>query len=87
MASDRVGNIYVPKGFGNARVAKLDDNGKFLKRGVRAAHFGHFNLRFRLRGCESTRRKTYTSLTEDQRIQAFNTEGGTARGALTSKRQ
>jgi hypothetical protein len=87
VASDRVGNIYVPKGFGNARVAKLDDNGKFLKRGVRAAQPGHFNLPLSIALLRSTRRETYTSLTEDQRIQVFNTEGGTARGASTSKRQ
>lgn len=32
-------NIYVTDAFGNTRVAKLDDNGKFLKRGVRTALF------------------------------------------------
>ena len=39
-------NIYVPDGFGNARVAKLDGNGKFLKRGVRTAPFLPLRSRF-----------------------------------------
>ena len=56
-------------------MAKLDDNGKFLKRGVRAAQPGHFNLALSIALLRSTRRKTYTSLTDDQRIQVFNTEG------------
>jgi hypothetical protein len=37
VASDGVGNIYAPESFGNTRVAKLDDTGRFLRRGVRAA--------------------------------------------------
>jgi hypothetical protein len=84
--SDGVGNIYVPDGFGNARVAKLEDNGQFPKRGVREAQPGHCNLPLSIAMLQSTRRKTYRSLTEDQRIQVFNM-GGTARGASTSRRQ
>jgi hypothetical protein len=79
VASDRVGNIYIPDGFGNDRVTKLDGNGKFLKRVVRAARAaqpGHFNLPLSIPMLRSTRRKIYTSLTECQRIiQVFNTEG------------
>jgi hypothetical protein len=76
--SDGVGNIFVPDGFGNARVAKLDDNGKFPKRGVREAQPGDCNLPLSIAMCQSTRRKTYRSLTEDQRIPVFNM-GGTDR--------
>ena len=46
VASAGVIIIYVPDGFGNARVAKLDGNGKFLKRGVRDGHFLPLRSRF-----------------------------------------
>lgn len=50
-----------------------------------ARPFQHFNLPLSIALLRSTRRKTCTSLTEDQRIQVLNTEGGTVRGASTSK--
>ena len=45
MAWDAAGNIFIPDGYANARVAKFDKNGKFIKSwGATGAEPGQFNI-------------------------------------------
>jgi hypothetical protein len=74
VAWDAAGNIYVADGYGNARVAKFDKNGKFIKSwGARGAANGQFNS---LRGIAlDAQGNVYTADAGNKRIQVFDGEG------------
>ncbi len=77
VAWDAAGNIYVADGYGNARVAKFDKNGKFIKswgsRGTRPASST------RRTGSRSMRKATSTSPTPGTREFRSSTATGTSR--------
>jgi DNA-binding beta-propeller fold protein YncE len=74
VAFDSAGNIYVADGFGNARIAKFDANGKYLKSwGQRGAEPGQFNLPLSL--AVDGRDRVYVADRGNRRIQVFDTEG------------
>jgi hypothetical protein len=74
VAWDSAGNIYVADGFGNARVAKFDKNGKFLKSwGSRGEAQGQFNI---VHGIAiDAQDNVYVADTGNHRIQVFDREG------------
>src|ERR1700676_4908847 len=73
VAWDSLGNIYVSDGYGNARVAKFDKNGVFIKSwGSRGSGTGQFNtphsLAIDLQG------NVYVADTGNHRIQVFDSD-------------
>lgn len=74
VAWDAAGNIYIADGFGNARVAKFDKNGKFIKSwGSRGIAPGQFNT---LRGIViDAQGNVYVADTGNRRIQVFDSDG------------
>lgn len=74
VAWDSAGNIYVADGFGNARVAKFDKNGKFIKSwGQRGSEQGQFNT---VHGIAiDTQNNVYVADTGNKRIQVFDSDG------------
>ncbi len=74
VAWDAQGNIYVADGYGNARVAKFDKNGKFLKSwGSRGTETGQFNVVHGI--AVDGQGNVYVADTGNKRIQVFDGEG------------
>jgi DNA-binding beta-propeller fold protein YncE len=74
VAWDAQGNIYVADGYGNARVAKFDKNGKFLKSwGSRGTETGQFNVVHGI--AVDAQGNVYVADTGNKRIQVFDGEG------------
>jgi len=75
VAWDRAGNIFVADGYGNARVAKFDRDGRFLKSwGSRGTGQGQFDLPLSL--ATDARGNVYVADRGNRRIQVFDNEGG-----------
>jgi len=74
VAWDAAGNIYVADGYGNARVAKFDKNGKFIKSwGFRGTAQGQFNS---VRGIAlDMQGNVYVADAGNKRIQVFDGDG------------
>src|ERR1700676_5017061 len=74
VAWDSAGNIYVADGFGNARVAKFDKNGKFVKSwGSKGTATGQFNS---VRGIAlDAQGNVYVADAGNKRIQVFDGDG------------
>ena len=74
VAWDSAGNIYVADGLGNARVAKFDKNGKFIKSwGSRGTETGQFNS---VRGIAiDAQGNVYVADAGNKRIQVFDGDG------------
>jgi hypothetical protein len=74
VAWDAVGNIYVADGYGNARVAKFDRNGKFIKSwGSKGTAQGQFGT---VRGIAiDAQGNVYVADGENKRIQVFDGDG------------
>jgi hypothetical protein len=74
VAWDAAGNIFVSDGYGNARIAKMDKNGKYLKSwGVRGTGPGQFNTPHSL--ATDPQGNLYVADLGNQRIQVFDNEG------------
>ena len=74
VAWDAAGNIFVADGYGNARIAKFDPNGRFLKSwGSRGAAQGQFDTPLSL--ATDTRGNLYVADRGNKRIQVFDGEG------------
>jgi DNA-binding beta-propeller fold protein YncE len=71
---DAAGNIYVADGYGNARVAKFDKNGKFIKSwGSRGSETGQFNT---VHGIAiDAQGNVYVADSGNKRIQVFDGDG------------
>jgi DNA-binding beta-propeller fold protein YncE len=82
VAWDAAGNIYVADGYGNARVAKFDKNGKFIKSwGSTGAAPGQFNS---VRGIAlDAQGNVYVADAGNKRIQVFDSDG-TFKAQLTN---
>jgi len=74
VAWDAAGDIYVADGYGNARVAKFDRNGKFIKSwGFRGTEQGQFNS---VRGIAlDAQGNVYVADAGNKRIQVFDGDG------------
>ena len=74
VAWDAAGNIYIADGFGNARIAKFDKVGKFVKSwGSRGSEPGQFNT---VHGIAiDAQGNVYVADTGNKRIQVFDTDG------------
>ena len=74
VAWDADGNIYVADGYGNARVAKYDKNGKWIKNwGSRGTGQGQFNI---VHGIAiDARGNVYVGDEGNKRVQVFDTNG------------
>src|SRR5918999_335338 len=74
VAWDAQGNIYVADGYGNARVAKYDRNGKWLKNwGSRGTGQGQFNI---VHGIAiDAQGNVYVGDEGNKRVQVFDSEG------------
>jgi hypothetical protein len=74
VAWDSAGNIYVADGYGNARVAKFDKNGKFVKSwGSRGTEPGQFNT---VRGIAvDAQGNVYVADAGNKRVQVFDGNG------------
>jgi NHL repeat len=74
VAWDAAGNIFVADGYGNARIAKMDKNGKFLKSwGTKGSDPGQFNTPHSL--ATDSQGNLYVADLGNQRIQVFDNEG------------
>jgi DNA-binding beta-propeller fold protein YncE len=74
VAWDSNGNIYVADGFGNARVAKFDKTGKFVRSwGSRGANQGQFNMVHGL--AIDAQNNVYVADAGNHRIQVFDNDG------------
>jgi DNA-binding beta-propeller fold protein YncE len=74
VAWDAAGNIFIPDGYGNARVAKFDKNGKFIKSwGATGAGPGQFNIPHSV--AVDARGNVYVADMGNQRIQVFDNDG------------
>ena len=74
VAWDTAGNIYVADGYGNARVAKFDKNGKFIKSwGSRGVEPGQFNTPHGI--ALDAQGNVYVADAGNRRIQVFDSEG------------
>ncbi len=74
VAWDSMGNIYVADGYGNARIAKYDPNGKWIKNwGSRGTAEGQFRV---VHGIQiDAANNVYVADRDNRRIQVFDTEG------------
>jgi len=74
VAWDAQGNIYVADGYGNARIAKYDRNGKWLKNwGSRGTGQGQFNI---VHGIAiDAQGNVYVGDEGNKRVQVFDSEG------------
>jgi hypothetical protein len=74
VAWDAAGNIYVADGYGNARVAKFDKNGKFIKSwGFKGTAQGQFDS---VRGIAlDSQGNVYVADAGNKRIQVFDGDG------------
>jgi len=74
VAWDAQGNIYVADGYGNARVAKYDRNGKWIKNwGSRGTGQGQFNI---VHGIAiDAQGNVYVGDEGNKRVQVFDSEG------------
>lgn len=74
VAWDAAGNIFVADGYGNARVAKFDKNGKFIKSwGSRGVAPGQFNTPHGI--ALDAQGNVYVADAGNRRIQVFDSEG------------
>jgi hypothetical protein len=74
VAWDSAGNIYVADGYGNARIAKFDANGRYVKSwGTRGAEQGQFNIPLSL--AFDSRDNLYVADRGNRRIQVFDRDG------------
>lgn len=74
VAWDAAGNIYVADGYGNARVAKFDKNGKFIKSwGSRGLAPGQFNTPHGI--ALDAQGNVYVADTGNRRIEVFDGDG------------
>jgi DNA-binding beta-propeller fold protein YncE len=74
IAFDAAGNLFVSDGYGNARIAKFDRNGKFLKSwGTRGRGPGQFDLPLSL--ATDAKGNVYVADRGTRRIQVFDNEG------------
>ncbi|MCU1237055.1 MAG: repeat containing protein [Candidatus Solibacter sp.] len=74
VAWDSAGNIFVADGYGNARIAKMDKNGRFLKSwGVRGTETGQFSTPHSL--AVDAQGNVYVADLGNKRIQVFDGEG------------
>ena len=74
VAFDRAGNIYVSDGFGNARIAKFDSSGRFLKSwGTRGTGPGQFDTPISI--VSDAQGNVYVADRGNRRIQVFDGEG------------
>jgi hypothetical protein len=75
VAWDAAGNIFVSDGYGNARIAKFDKNGKFLKSwGSKGAAAGQLNTPHSL--AVDAQGHVYVADLGNKRIQVFDNDGG-----------
>ena len=74
VAWDAAGNIYVADGYGNARIAKFDKNGRFIKSwGSKGSDPGQFNT---IRGIAlDAQGNVYVADAGNKRIQVFDGDG------------
>ena len=74
VAWDAAGNIFIPDGYGNARVAKFDKNGKFIKSwGATGAGQGQFNIPASI--AVDAKGMVYVADMGNNRIQVFDNDG------------
>jgi hypothetical protein len=74
VAWDAAGNIFVADGYGNARIAKFDRDGRFLKSwGSRGTAQGQFDLPLSL--ATDARGNVFVADRGNKRIQVFDNEG------------
>jgi DNA-binding beta-propeller fold protein YncE len=74
VAWDAAGNIFVPDGYGNARVAKFDKNGKFIKSwGATGTGPGQFNIPASI--AVDAKGMVYVADMGNNRIQVFDNDG------------
>jgi DNA-binding beta-propeller fold protein YncE len=74
VAWDKSGNIYVADGFGNARIAKYDANGKYIKSwGSRGSGAGEFNVVHGI--AVDAQGNVYAADEGNHRIQVFDGNG------------
>jgi DNA-binding beta-propeller fold protein YncE len=74
VAWDAQGNIYVADGYGNARIAKYDRNGKWIKNwGSRGSAQGQFNIVHGL--AVDAQGNVYVADEGNKRVQVFDSEG------------
>lgn len=74
VAWDAAGNIFVADGFNNARVAKFDKNGKFIKTwGSKGKETGQFDVLHTI--ATDARGNVYVGDRQNKRIQVFDNEG------------
>jgi DNA-binding beta-propeller fold protein YncE len=74
VAWDAAGNIFVADGYGNARIAKFDKNGKFLKSwGSKGTESGQFDTPHSL--AIDARGNVYVADLGNKRIQVFDNDG------------
>jgi sugar lactone lactonase YvrE len=74
VAWDAQGNIYVADGYGNARIAKYDKNGKWIKNwGSRGSEPGQFNI---VHGIAiDAQGNVYAGDEGNKRVQVFDSNG------------
>ena len=75
VAFDGAGNIYVADGYGNARIAKFDRDGRFIKSwGSKGSGDGQFDTPLSL--AVDARDNIYVADRGNKRIQVFDKDGG-----------